>query len=174
MIEAAYRVVGRDGAGALTLDAVSREAGVSKGGLLYHFPTKDALIAGLIDHYIASFEAALERHLEAEAEAPGRWLRAYVNASFEDDLADLGPNEGAGLLAAVASNPALLDPIRARALQEQERAAADGVDPARVTLIRLTLDGMVFADLFGVAPRTAEQREQLRETLLAMTREPAP
>ena len=37
LLDAATAVVRRDGARALTLDAVAAEAGVSKGGLLYHF-----------------------------------------------------------------------------------------------------------------------------------------
>lgn len=35
---------------AATLDAVAERAGVSKGGLLYHFATKDALVEGLQGH----------------------------------------------------------------------------------------------------------------------------
>ena len=34
---------------AATLDAVAKKAGVSKGGLLYHFPNKEALIEVLLD-----------------------------------------------------------------------------------------------------------------------------
>jgi AcrR family transcriptional regulator len=37
------------GAAAVTLDAVAAAASVSKGGLLYHFASKDALAAGLLD-----------------------------------------------------------------------------------------------------------------------------
>jgi AcrR family transcriptional regulator len=40
ILEAAYTVAERSGAAALTLDAVAAEAKVSKGGLLYHFPSK--------------------------------------------------------------------------------------------------------------------------------------
>ena len=36
------------GPGAATLDAVAAAARVSKGGLLYHFASKDALAAGLL------------------------------------------------------------------------------------------------------------------------------
>src|SRR3712207_9422759 len=43
-LEAAERVVARDGVARLSLDAVAGNADVSKGGLLYHFPNKDALI----------------------------------------------------------------------------------------------------------------------------------
>ncbi|QNE13630.1 TetR/AcrR family transcriptional regulator [Pseudarthrobacter sp. NBSH8] len=34
---------------AATLDAVAKRAGVSKGGLLYHFPNKEALIAAVLE-----------------------------------------------------------------------------------------------------------------------------
>ncbi|MFI2101924.1 TetR/AcrR family transcriptional regulator [Isoptericola sp. NPDC019693] len=34
---------------AATIEAVADRAGVSKGGLLYHFPSKDALVDGLLD-----------------------------------------------------------------------------------------------------------------------------
>ncbi|MFW0775178.1 TetR/AcrR family transcriptional regulator [Paenarthrobacter nitroguajacolicus] len=34
---------------AATLDAVAKRAGVSKGGLLYHFPNKEALITALLE-----------------------------------------------------------------------------------------------------------------------------
>ena len=36
------------GVAKLTLEAVAKEAGVSKGGLLYHFSNKEALIEGMI------------------------------------------------------------------------------------------------------------------------------
>lgn len=41
-------IAGRDGIAALSLNAVAREAGVSKGGLLHHFPNKQALIFALV------------------------------------------------------------------------------------------------------------------------------
>ena len=40
MIQAAYRVVELRGATSLTIDAVAAESGLSKGGVLYHFPNK--------------------------------------------------------------------------------------------------------------------------------------
>ncbi len=42
-------VLARGGASAVTLESVAAEAGLSKGGLLYHFPTKEALYAGLLE-----------------------------------------------------------------------------------------------------------------------------
>ncbi len=68
LLEAATRIVLRDGPGHLTLDAVARESGPSKGGVLYHFPTKDALIAALIDDLCERFDREVE---EAVGQAPG-------------------------------------------------------------------------------------------------------
>ena len=49
ILDAAEQVVLRDGVGHLTLEAAAAEAGLSKGGVLYHFPTRDALVAGMVD-----------------------------------------------------------------------------------------------------------------------------
>ena len=44
LLQSASQVVVEKGVDALTLAAVAKQAGVSKGGLLYHFPNKNALI----------------------------------------------------------------------------------------------------------------------------------
>jgi AcrR family transcriptional regulator len=91
LLRATVRVVAEEGLPRLTLDAVARAAGVSKGGLLYHFPTKEALIRALIETFIAEWDRAMAREYarDPEPEKPGRWLRAYVRASF----AEVDPNE---------------------------------------------------------------------------------
>jgi len=48
VLDAAERLVDRHGAARLTLAGVAWEAGVSKGGLLYHFGTRDELIAAML------------------------------------------------------------------------------------------------------------------------------
>jgi AcrR family transcriptional regulator len=45
----------RDG-GTLSLESAARAAEVSKPGLMYHFPTKEALVGALIDHLMARYE----------------------------------------------------------------------------------------------------------------------
>lgn len=49
MLDALERLLVTGGERAATLEAVAREAGVSKGGLIYHFPSRDAMIEGLLD-----------------------------------------------------------------------------------------------------------------------------
>ena len=170
LLDAAMRVVLRDGPGRLTLDAVAKESGRSKGGVLYHFPTKDALIEGMIADYLERFAANVERYHAADEEGPGRLLRAYVNASFDDD--PLEPDVGVGMLAAIAANPSLLDPVREHDRRWSERLAADGLDPARAEIVRLAVDGLVFSEFFGSGQPSPALREEVRRALLAITREP--
>ncbi|MBO6858897.1 MAG: TetR/AcrR family transcriptional regulator, partial [Roseibium sp.] len=70
MLKAALEVVRRSGAQSLTMDAVAEESGFSKGGVLYNFPTKDALITGMVEFLAGQFEAevsaARERNLSSE------------------------------------------------------------------------------------------------------------
>src|SRR3954464_176448 len=74
LLDAAAVVVKRDGAQALTLDAVAAEAAVSKGGLLYHFKTKRELVQAMIERWRAEFQPEME-------EADAGFVRGYVKAS---------------------------------------------------------------------------------------------
>jgi AcrR family transcriptional regulator len=56
IIDAAGAVVVEAGASHMTLDAVAAKAGVSKGGLLHHFPTKVALLEAMIKRQIEAHE----------------------------------------------------------------------------------------------------------------------
>lgn len=49
VLDAFERLLVDRGERAATLDAVAREAGVSKGGLIYHFPSREAMVEGLLD-----------------------------------------------------------------------------------------------------------------------------
>ncbi|MCX5496899.1 helix-turn-helix domain containing protein, partial [Kaistia dalseonensis] len=58
MLEAAALVAQDIGPGHLSLEAVAERAGISKGGLLYHFPTKQALLSGLVEAHLSGIEAS--------------------------------------------------------------------------------------------------------------------
>jgi AcrR family transcriptional regulator len=168
IIEAACQVVLAEGGEGLTLEAAARLAGVSKGGLLYHFPSKEALIIGMIEQLCLTFEEALERELVADAgPLAGRWLRAYVRASLSGVSAEHSA-VSAALLAAVSSNPALLAPLRERFDRWQAQAAGDGIDPAMASVVRFAVDGVWLAELFGFAPPDPALRPQLIATLIGL------
>jgi AcrR family transcriptional regulator len=164
IIVAARRIVQRDGVAHLTIEAVAREAGLSKGGVLYHFPTKDSLIEGMITSFLEEFELDLEWALTKE-EGPGRWLRAYVRSCQSEGIDVETIN---GLIAALATNQGLLEPLRQKYSTWQSRVESDGLPPALATVLRLAMDGLWFADLFGLAPPSGKLREEVISTILTI------
>ncbi len=163
ILDAASRVVLDKGASALTLESVAEQAGISKGGLLYHFPNKESLIAGMIERLIAEFDDSLERELSKN---DGDWLAAYIRASFE-----VNPEReriSCALCAVIATNPSLLEPLQARFAEWQAKAASTSISPEIGTIVRLALDGMWLSDLLGFSPPTPEIRGKVLRTLLKL------
>jgi AcrR family transcriptional regulator len=155
LISAAAGVIRRDGAQALTLDAVAAEAGVSKGGLLYHFKSKRELLDGLVARWLDDFQEDIDA-------APGGFPQGYVKAC------DGAKAEEAGLLAALVADPAVLAVVRERYATWQDRIATEGGDPVEATVARLAADGLWLADLLGMAPPEGELRERVLARLLEM------
>lgn len=66
------------GPGGVTLEAVAAHAGVSKGGLLYHFGSKDALVEGLMDRLATLSDADIELALAAPEGVVSYYLRTAI------------------------------------------------------------------------------------------------
>jgi len=164
ILDAAEQIVLRDGVGHLTLEASATEAGLSKGGVLYHYPSRDALVAAMVTRIIQEFEDDIASHLpesgSPETEVPGAYARAYIRAT----LAPAAPGQerlGAALLAAAAAEPELLIPLQEAAVGWQARLIDDGLDPALATVIRLACDGLWLCDLFGLASPQGSLRAEV-------------
>ena len=161
IFNAANRVILEKGAEAFTLEAVAKEANVSKGGLLYHFPSKVQLIQAMIERMIAQVEATLRDEL---AKSGGDYLTAYIRASFQTRV-EPEPISNA-FSAALANDPILMEPLRLHFQKMQNDIAAAAPTPEIGTLIRLALDGLWFAELFNYAPPSPALKEKMLETLL--------
>jgi AcrR family transcriptional regulator len=167
LIGIAENLVMRDGAAALTLDAVAHEANFSKGGVLYHFPSKDALVQAMVEHLMERFEDALNQNIQSDPRLPGAFTRAYIRASLQDDPGRMQEllSTSSGLIAALAINPALLEAFRHRMASWQIRLENDGLDIAHAMLVRLAVDGWWYSTLFSFAPPEADAREKLLNLL---------
>ena len=180
ILTAAERVVMRDGVLRLTIDAVAREARLSKGGVLYHFGTKEALIQAMLERLIQHCEREIAAHQQHDTE-PGSWTRAYVRKTSEPTLAYPGEADfprskevGAGLVAAATTNPRLLEPLCERFQAWQQTIERDGIDLARATVIRLAVDGLWLAELLGIWSPDEELRQKVVNELIRLTRETRP
>ncbi|MDX5359183.1 MAG: TetR/AcrR family transcriptional regulator [Rhodobacterales bacterium] len=130
----------RIGVQALTVQAVAEAAGVTKGGLLHHFPSKDLLVRALQAAAIEGFETAVETCMAADPIAHGRFTRAYVRTCL--DGASDGPSPT--LIAALWADPVLRrDWYDWMARQEARHAATDG--GAALQQIRFAADGIWLA-----------------------------
>jgi AcrR family transcriptional regulator len=152
LLDAAATVVHRDGAQALTLDAVAKEAEVSKGGLLYHFKSKHDLVQAMVERWLEQFGHEMD---EADAD----FVRGYIKASTPDS------NE-LGMLAALVADPSLLLAVRKQYGIWQDRVEREGRDPVDATVARLAADGLWLAELLGMGPPRGELRERVLQRLL--------
>jgi len=141
IISAAARVTGRLGAGNLTLERVAQEAGVSKGGLLYHYASKRALLEGMLGYLLTQMEARLVQPREA------RTIADYIllNAQPSDEERAISQ----ALLAAAAEDPELMNPAR----EFLEQLLADAQQHSReATLLLLAAEGLRFMDVLNLLP----------------------
>ena len=150
VLDAALEVLVHEGANSLTLERVAREAGISKGGLLYHYAGKEQLVEALIDLVISS----LERNCLRPEGMEGHEIAAV-------------------LLAAMATSPKLLDPLRERYREWQDGLNRDGIDPVRATVARLAAQGLWFSEALGLAPPPQERRTAIVQEILSLTGTPS-
>lgn len=164
ILKAAARVIAKRGPAHLTLDAVAREAGLSKGGLLYNFPTKQSLVQGMILDHVERFRSEYER-LRAERNGPNSAISAMIGAQRTT-----GVERGTGLamLAGIAENPDLLSPLREEACQALTDVRESATDPMIATLAWLAINGLEFLDLLDVSPFEGEERKRIEERLVEL------
>jgi len=175
ILNAATMLVLTRGVNGLTIDAVARTAKLSKGGVLYHFPSKESLIEGMVAMLVKGLEEDLNRELAKDSNAPGAFTRAFLRASLNpiDPRKDKAASNKLGLFAALSAGTAL-DPVLLKPLQDgfvewQRKLEDDGIDPAVASVVRMAVDGLWFAEVLQLgAPRT-QLREQMLTVLLRMT-----
>jgi len=163
ILSAAMAVAKESGAGRLSLDAIARRAGVSKGGLLYHFPKKDALMRALVEHHLAGIDEAT-REAEGDLGRPNAVARAFIQAYREG--AECQPTRPNGVLAALAENPHLLEPVRAHQVRVAERIRSSAIDLDMSLIAFLAVEGLKALDLFETDPLTPEERDRVLDGLV--------
>ncbi|UMZ74263.1 TetR/AcrR family transcriptional regulator [Natranaerofaba carboxydovora] len=120
IFKAATDTISEKGVNNLTLNEVCKRAKISKGGLLYHFPSKDELIKALVEYNEITFENQMKssKNLNSEKAKSNKVnsekniLESYVDVTFDSE--NLFNETSKGLLAAVLLNPDLLEPIKDR------------------------------------------------------------
>lgn len=166
----AASVVFRTRGMAATLDDVAQEAGLSKGGVIYHFPTKDHLMTALAQSLLEDFRESVYRCLDPADEQPGRLTRAYVRASLAE-AEFRAAHEAYALITQLITSPAVAEVAREDAVRWRNELEADGLPPAVMSLVVAAADGASVAPLWG-NDVSDEENEHLAEQLIALTVDP--
>lgn len=173
VLDAAERVVGRDGIGSLTLDGVAAEAGVSKGGLLHHFPSKDRLIEGLVRRSAESWRECFTSAYEAASPGPARMVRALLGGCLSDTdcWTEQLRSTWSTVFAALAQNPALVEPMREVNGELRRLLAADGLPPGVDEAMLAAIDGLWLNWVLGITPLDKDRVARVRGVLEWMLKE---
>ncbi len=168
ILDAAETLVRTRGVSGLTLEAAAKQAGVSKGGLLYHFANKEALLGSLLGR-LADFVARdFEASVAAQPEGPGRVAQAVLNWAFgltPEAMNERCDRAAAVFLAAFHHDPLLLDPMRAAIAKIRAAVAADGLPPGHGGAILAAGDGLFMARIFGLYTPTDGEMRDIRAAL---------
>lgn len=169
IIDASMAIVREQGVAKLTLDEAAKWAGVSKGGVLYHFKTKDDLIRGMVERLIHQCDALHQSYYDQEPDGPYRWARAVVRTGFDPN----GPASdklGGALLASVAVNPDLVAPLQAKYEEWIARIHSDSPNPQLAGLICMAMDGYNFERILGLNLCDDDGREGMKNFMLGLLR----
>ena len=167
IIDAAEAVVLEAGAAHMSLDEVAKKAGVSKGGLLYHFPSKETLLMSMLERLITQFYADREKALLNVPQGPGRLLKAGILAALTSRPEKID-RMGLAILAAAAYDPNLLAPLQKTYKNHLKELADSGLKFERAAIFSLASDGLMLLELLRLSPYTPRQRNKIKDELISL------
>lgn len=163
-LDAALTIIARDGPARLTLDAISRESGISKGGLMHQFRTKDAVLKALLEKQTEHFDAFARSF---NADAPGRVqpLLAMQIATLREAIST--PRSVVfAVLGAAAQDPNLMAAARDRDTKKIEAIREEASDADLALLRWVAAWGLALTSMMGLSPLSKKDRARLFERLL--------
>ncbi|HEV7321714.1 MAG TPA: TetR/AcrR family transcriptional regulator [Ensifer sp.] len=146
VLDAAEAIVLSIGAGGLTIDAVAKASGITKGGVQYCFGNKDGLIDAMMERWFNDFDSAVAAEGGGDPD-PMKAMRAYVAVTARMDMADKARTSG--MMAALLQREDHMAKNRA-----WYRARVDGLDLSteegrRARLMFLATEGVFLLRGFG-------------------------
>jgi AcrR family transcriptional regulator len=162
LLDAALALIAENGVAALTYEALCERTGLSKGGLLYHFPSKEVLMVAITKHLGERYRAARMAAIAALPEGPSRELKGYAIASLTN-------RSNSDNVSAKMMVSGLWDPKTGRQTRrEQFDTISQNVGFDRSAVVYLATEGLWFMELAGRSPFTAEERARIVNVLMQL------
>lgn len=160
-VVASTLTLARSGA-SVSLESAARAGGVTKAGLMYHFPTKQALMTAVIDHLMDQYEHELTQRLTSvDSTAPTTKARLVAYLDWVCD----GHFDHGDLV--MFTDPRLREPLSARWNERMGEWAniphtlpAD--ERARFHAVRLIADGIWLNAVSNGIPLTDQDRDAVQ------------
>ncbi|RUO80112.1 TetR/AcrR family transcriptional regulator [Idiomarina tyrosinivorans] len=168
ILDAAERLVAERGAGHLTFDALVACTGISKGGLLYHFGSKDALLEAMIERMVDKKRELRDSALAQIGDEPNAALKSILLATLNAHSDSAALNSA--MLATAANNPKLLAPLRQHVGEIFDELSQFG-DGQLAKLLLFSVHGARLFEQLGLCEHCLDEREQFAERLKALVDE---
>ena len=158
ILDAAEHVIVESGGRNFTLDAVAERAGISKGGLVYTFATKDGLVRAALEREVTRFQDAVRQRLGGRPVRPFELVLAHIEEALDED--DAVTRKAAFLVTALVHAPDMMEPARRyyRALLDPLLSKSGDARDVRHALLAVEgmflLRGLGFAE-FSIAEHRA-------------------
>lgn len=169
IMDAAEQVVLQEGASHMTMDAVAAKAGVSKGGLIYHFPSQRDLLQAMLQRFIDHIETRMADARAKLPESPTREIKAYVLAWFT--LGSEYRRTASALLATVTREPELLKTVRQKHRDIMAKIIEVAPNQERAMILSLATEGMWMSELLDISPLADSERGRIKRALLQLADE---
>jgi len=163
ILDAAERVVVRSGATGLSIDAVAKEAGVSKSRVVYDHKTKSALLEALVDRRVGADIAHMQECVDAAADTPHPELYGRI-AAADKTLNDTDRAVAMAISASMSSEENLQQIIRKWVVDDLAAMAA-GPKPRAALMAYLALTGFYCTELFDFHRWSGPERQELLEDI---------
>ncbi|QTG17460.1 TetR/AcrR family transcriptional regulator (plasmid) [Agrobacterium tumefaciens] len=166
ILDAAERVVARLGATGLSIDAVAKEAGVSKAMVVYDHKSKSALLEALVDRRVKEDMVYIAKCVDAAADTPHPELFGRI-ASAEKKIDEID-KAVAVTLSASMSNDDRLQRFMRDWTDLDLNAMASGERPKAALMAYLALMGFYSTELFGFHSWPDTERQDILRGIRAI------
>ncbi|MBN3726807.1 TetR/AcrR family transcriptional regulator [Burkholderia sp. Ac-20379] len=149
-IDAALVILTRDGIGGLTFDTLSRESGISKGGLLHQFRTRNGVLAALLEYQRQQFAEIAQAYLDTEGASKKEPCLASQITVYKESSQQ--PHSIArAVLAALVEQPELACDMQDTDGQIVKQLKAESKDFDLSMLRYFAASGIAFCSLLGIS-----------------------
>lgn len=159
ILDAAESVILDSGGRTFTLDAVAARAGISKGGLVYSFATKDGLVRAALEREVGRFQGAVDRRLGSERAGPVEQVLAHIEEALDED--DTATQKAAFLVTALVHAPDMMEPARRYYRALLDPLLSETGDAHEVRNALLAVEGIFLLRGLGFVEVSAEEQKSV-------------